>query len=216
MERKRGTVCFAILFFVGGIWILTYYQKGIFRDIEMGENVRKLFRDKNPVIKGSSESDNNNWVHQNYQKKLCDLDKPRIDKLRKFNVSEDQVFSTTMDANHIYDFFQSFVLFPHQSFCKEMKRFGGYYRKDCKWLDGEKFICMDDIIKDVTNGECLVYSFGIKNDWSFEDAMGELGCKVYAFDGSVNLPQMLGKTYTLKRRSLVPKILKTHRPLAPF
>ena len=193
MKRKQGTVCLAILFFVVGIWILAYYQKAIFWEVEMAENVRKLFRYKNQNIEGSSESDNPNWVHQNYRKKLCDLDKASIDKLRQYNVSEDQVFNTTTDANHLYDFFQSFVLFPHQSFCKEMKRFGGYYRKDCKWLDGEKFICMDDIIKDIINGECLVYSFGIMDDFSFEDVLDELGCKVYTFDASVNHPEIRGK-----------------------
>ena len=33
---------------------------------------------------------------------------------------------------------------------------------------------------------CLVYSFGIANDFSFDDRMGKLGCEVQAFDPSMN------------------------------
>ena len=40
----------------------------------------------------------------------------------------------------------------------------------------------------VQAGNCLIYSFGIENDWSFEDTMGELGCKVRAFDPTIDAP----------------------------
>ena len=98
-----------------------------------------------------------------------------------------------MDANYVHEFFQSFIQNPQRSFCKEMKRFGGQYRNECKYLDGQKFVCMDNLFKDIANDECLIYSFGVSNDWSFEDIMDELGCKVYAFDGSVNYPKLRGK-----------------------
>ena len=32
---------------------------------------------------------------------------------------------------------------------------------------------------------CLVYSFGINWDFSFDDAMGKLGCEVHSFDPSM-------------------------------
>ena len=82
---------------------------------------------------------------------------------------------------------------PHHSFCKEMKRFGGHYNSMCKFTDGSKFVCMDDLLKDIHNGECLIYSFGIAKDWSFEDFMDDLGCKIYAFDGSVDYPEWRGR-----------------------
>ena len=54
-----------------------------------------------------------------------------------------------------------------------MKRVGG------RWLDwrrtgynmqvdGDKYICMDNIL---TSKSCIIYSFGINYDWTFEAGM---------------------------------------------
>jgi hypothetical protein len=52
----------------------------------------------------------------------------------------------------------------------------------CTLIDGQKTVCMDKLFNDVTSGDCLVYSFGIGNECSFEVAMADMGCKVRAFD----------------------------------
>ncbi len=39
------------------------------------------------------------------------------------------------------------------------------------------------------NSRCLVYSFGVSDDWSFEDTMGNLGCRVRAFDPTIDSPE---------------------------
>ena len=44
--------------------------------------------------------------------------------------------------------------------------------------DGDKFLCLDSLFHDITDENCLVYSFGISDDWSFELSIAELGCKV--------------------------------------
>ncbi|XP_070555595.1 probable methyltransferase-like protein 24 isoform X2 [Ptychodera flava] len=46
-------------------------------------------------------------------------------------------------------------------------------------IDGGWNICLDVGIKP---NACIVYSFGISNDWSFDDDMAEYGCSVYSFD----------------------------------
>ena len=45
-------------------------------------------------------------------------------------------------------------------------------------MDGVKKICMDHVYKNVKSNSCLVYSFGLSEDWSFEEIMALLGCKV--------------------------------------
>lgn len=45
-------------------------------------------------------------------------------------------------------------------------------------IDGSKYICMDKLYLDIKNQECLVYSFGLSDDWTFEEVMADLGCKV--------------------------------------
>ena len=43
--------------------------------------------------------------------------------------------------------------------------------------DGDKVLCVDTIFQELKNDNCLVYSFGIANDWSFEKSMAQIGCK---------------------------------------
>ena len=50
-------------------------------------------------------------------------------------------------------------------------------RWDGDWthqVDGDKFVCLDNLMER-RDGDCIVYSFGIANDWSFEDQMSTLG-----------------------------------------
>ena len=53
-----------------------------------------------------------------------------------------------------------------------LKRIGGHWLK--RQVDGDKFICMDNLL---VNEKCLIYSFGIANDWTFEDQMDSAGHK---------------------------------------
>lgn len=49
--------------------------------------------------------------------------------------------------------------------------------------DGEWKVCMDPAYE--PKSPCLVYSFGIANDFSFDDALAAMGCDVHAFDPSM-------------------------------
>ena len=44
--------------------------------------------------------------------------------------------------------------------------------------EGDKYVCLDSLMDDVKRGYCLVYSFGIENDWTFEQTMVAVGCQV--------------------------------------
>ena len=54
--------------------------------------------------------------------------------------------------------------------------------------DGGKAICLDDIHTDIKNKECLIYSFGIADDWTFEEYMASLGCKVIILHTFILIP----------------------------
>ena len=46
-----------------------------------------------------------------------------------------------------------------------------------------RYVCVDDDFEqDILQGRCLVYSFGLANDWTFEEALAEMGCRVWAYD----------------------------------
>ena len=52
--------------------------------------------------------------------------------------------------------------------------------------DGHKAVCLDNTVAPVYNN-CLVYSFGINNQWSFDEDMARYGCNVYSFDPSMKV-----------------------------
>ena len=57
-----------------------------------------------------------------------------------------------------------------------MKRVGGRWLEGPhKQVDGDKFVCLDKIITQPDN--CLIYSFGIADDWTFEDLMASIGIR---------------------------------------
>ena len=51
---------------------------------------------------------------------------------------------------------------------------GGHPFKDIGPIDGDKWVCFDEI----NPKDCTVLSFGINNEWSFEDDMDKSGCMV--------------------------------------
>ena len=50
--------------------------------------------------------------------------------------------------------------------------------------DGQKLVCLDQFIAPVYNN-CHVYSFGINNQWTFDEDMAQFNCHVYSFDPSM-------------------------------
>lgn len=68
--------------------------------------------------------------------------------------------------------------------CKDRRRIGGILPPDekLKRKDGAWFVCFDRSVAPVTN-DCIVLSFGISTDESFDDEMNtNYGCSVHSFD----------------------------------
>ena len=144
----------------------------------------------------SESTDNRSPQVKKYEDILCKLDYARISELKNLNSID--------DANFL-DMFHQFIQNPMSSVCKVMTKFGGSYSKKCKYTDGGKFVCMDDLQLDIQNKECLIYSFGIDKDWTFEDVMGEFGCKVFAHDPTVDYPRKRSENVYFEKIGLASK-----------
>ena len=81
-------------------------------------------------------------------------------------------------SSEIIDYFK----WSSESACKKEVYFGGpllfEQNRNSTLVDGQKAVCLDDkVAPQIYN--CLVYSFGLHDDWHFEKGMENLqGCNV--------------------------------------
>ena len=85
-------------------------------------------------------------------------------------------------ARQVIDYFY----WSNATSCGLAHDFGGKMYQNPSALDGQKAVCLDKTVAP-TPGDCLVYSFGINNEWSFDDMMEQYGCEVHAFDPSMGM-----------------------------
>ena len=67
-------------------------------------------------------------------------------------------------------------------------------------VDGDKFICLDAIL--AAKEPCIIYSFGINNEWTFEDQMDVQGCSIYAYDHTIDAPAERGNNIKFFKQGL--------------
>ena len=79
-----------------------------------------------------------------------------------------------------------YFLWANHSSCLLVHDFGGKMKKNPSGLDGQKSVCLDPTVAP-RPPRCLIYSFGINNEWSFDEVMEQYGCKIFSFDPSMNL-----------------------------
>ena len=93
------------------------------------------------------------------------------------------------DDTMFHDLF-TYLSSPNPRTCRQLTRFGGLgdKRKEdgALAMDRHKFVCMDPEFGLRSSNVCLVYSFGMATDWSFDLDMEGFGCDVNAFDPFVN------------------------------
>ncbi|XP_066964374.1 uncharacterized protein [Macrobrachium rosenbergii] len=64
--------------------------------------------------------------------------------------------------------------------CRKQLSLGGYSCK--KWMDGDKRVCLDKHVMPPRNN-CLVYSFGVGDDITFEGSLSQfLNCEIHMYD----------------------------------
>ena len=86
-------------------------------------------------------------------------------------------------AEQMLDYF----LWTNRSSCRLAHDFGGHMMSSPSGFDGQKTMCIEPVQLAPPVGKCLVYSFGIDNDWTFDEAMASYGCQVYSFDPSMKV-----------------------------
>ena len=90
--------------------------------------------------------------------------------------------SKISNSTLIKDMFYEKINKPLQTQCKILKKVGGSWRSNsCGFVNGEKMVCMDIIYEALKNDSCLIYSFGLSDNWDFEIAMAELGKGAFTY-----------------------------------
>ena len=110
-------------------------------------------------------------------RKIFDVEKDTV--LQSYLGKYHKENNKSSNNNAIKDDYYRTISRTSQNSCQIVKQFGGRWSKDCGFEDGEKIICMDTVYEAVKNGTCLVYSFGLADDWDFEISMASLGMDTY-------------------------------------
>ena len=79
----------------------------------------------------------------------------------------------------------AYFAWTNASACQLSHDYGGKISLDMGGIDGQKAICLDRAVR--PKKKCTVYSFGINNEWSFDEAMESIECDVFSFDPSMNM-----------------------------
>ncbi|XP_057367840.1 uncharacterized protein LOC130688851 [Daphnia carinata] len=101
------------------------------------------------------------------------------------NVDWRHVDMDTLNGHQLTDYFS----WSNSGACRLVQDFGGVMISvgNIPAVDGQKAVCLDRPHLAPSPDECIVYSFGINNEWSFDEAMEQYGCNVFAFDPSMNV-----------------------------
>jgi len=117
------------------------------------------------------------------------IEHPLINNWNKIHQMEfdywNKIRVETMTPEQIIDYFK----WSNRAACEVTHYFGGSIKDwNPRGIDGQYPVCLDKPVRPRTSKEkrCIVYSFGINNDWSFDEAMEKYGCDVFAFDPSIN------------------------------
>ena len=97
--------------------------------------------------------------------------------------------TNTTDVDQVMAALRYFRWPGDEDACRLYFEFGGqvlrgYGNSSSVGVDGQKAVCLDPGVAPPP-GQCIVYSFGISNDWTFDEAMQSYGCDVYAFDPTI-------------------------------
>ncbi|KAK2705492.1 hypothetical protein QYM36_015773 [Artemia franciscana] len=121
---------------------------------------------------------------------------------QKFNTKASSIFSS---LNHLPEPFEissykevrNIFLSPNIGLCPNQEVWGGVpvlldfidgeVEKELIKNTGNYTVCMSKGVAP-SKKDCLVYSFGINFEWSFDEKAEDYGCQVFSFDPSMSVP----------------------------
>ena len=135
---------------------------------------------------------NSNEILKKTLKAVCDQNEVQENLIKKADLD----YLSTEELRHL---FYEFITKSSEGLCPNWVRLGGgFARNTCH--DGHKYICFNqNLLSAIEKDKCLVYSFGIRDDWSFEKEIRDIGCKVLRFDPSVDYPSELDKGISFEK-----------------
>ena len=77
-----------------------------------------------------------------------------------------------------YEEIIDYIRWPNAGSCEFERDFGN-------GTDGRKSVCFDPKLRPDPDN-CLVYSFGTIHEWTFDEAIADYGCNVFAFDPTIH------------------------------
>lgn len=95
---------------------------------------------------------------------------------RSVDLSGEQLSIMDVDNMTAHEI-MAYIRWTNSSACQLERDFGGD-------VDGRKSVCLDPAVRLVPD-DCIVYSFGLNHDFTFDDAVAEYGCEVFAFDAMI-------------------------------
>lgn len=123
-----------------------------------------------------------------------------VSQLKKF-VKEQK--SKDLPDDEVVDQFYRVMAMPLQLPCTVLKPLGkASWYDSCGSWEGETYACLDNIHWDSVNDKCIVYSFGMSHQMSFEKDMAKANCTVYLYDPHENLDPNPDKNIYFKKEGL--------------
>jgi len=171
------------------LWIFLHYWPSHATRNGIETIVRK--ENSNNAPRNGIETIGTNTKYKFFISRLKQSEIDRVRQILDLKLSEGEITMSNQEAKMM--FFQTLAQ-PLQSVCQVLKRIGGHWHfggpGQHHQVDGDKFICLDPILN---QDSCIVYSFGVAGDWTFEDQMDDLGCSVFSYDHTVSYPAQRGR-----------------------
>lgn len=111
--------------------------------------------------------------------------KPLGKSISNITLSLDQFLATDVNTTSIVTLVErlAWMLSTPTVRCHKTLNLGGQsycVRKQLAW-DGYKSVCLDERVRPQPR-RCIALSFGVGNEYSFDNAIAKYGCKVFSFD----------------------------------